>query len=498
MTAARWMERGRTLLKCAAMVTSVLLAMGCNLLFFADVSGIRYHPAARNSLLQEDEQPWIDFDFAVDRRSVEQLFSIRFLDETVAGRFRWDGSRVSFVAEPPLIVGRRYLLQFDGAFLDRSGRDHRVATYVPFFFVTNGEPPPAVIGIFPSSGSDIAAHQSLEVRFSKPMVREGPSRDISLRPEAEYRIDWDAQGSTATIVPLHGWPHGAALTLSLGRELQDTLGIPLERQRQFTFQVFASTVRPEVVTLESIVADLESEPPLAGPGDDLLQPAYVLTGLSGIRVVFSTAMDQAATEGAFVLAPAVSGTFYWPRPETMVFVPAQAYQSQTEYVLSISDRASDRNGNRLLHEISVPLTVSVPPLSLERIEILPDDGVMLEEFSEFVAHRLTPGPPPHYPYTFIMRFSQPFRSDREKLALSDALTLSSLLPGSFSSPFPVGYSWIADTTLAITFHGLHPSHDDRRNYLLLEIRGGAAGIRTDGGSYMSADFRQLLVTGAEQ
>ncbi len=461
----------------------LLLVSGCSLLAFPDASDIRYHPSGRNQVLAREDQPWVEFGFAVDRRSAEQLLSLRFLDQSVSGRLTWRGSRLLFVAEPPLVVGRRYQLHFSGTFQDRSGSNYRAATVIPFYFVSATETEPRVLETVPASGARIAADQPVVVRFSKPMAMQQVERSLSPRPGTEFRGSWNQQHTELTLTPLTGWRNGTTLNFTFSNETSDFNAIPMERALNLTYQVHDGSARPEVSALESIAADFGADPPLAGPGVNLLQSGATLDEESAIRVTFTAAMDAQATQRAFTIQPSVAGSFYWPRSDVMVFVPVQRYQTGIDYLLSLSTQAADRAGNRLRQEVSLIVGASIAQPRLLQLSLLALDGGSLSSFSDHSAHQLTPGLPPHYPYTLVLRFSHPFTSDRDKLALLDAVSLISLLPGSFSNPYRAGYSWISDTLLSVTFHQLSVSTANRRNYLLLSV---------------PVDVRQLFVTGEQQ
>ncbi|TVQ39129.1 MAG: hypothetical protein EA384_07650 [Spirochaetaceae bacterium] len=478
-----------------AVVAGMLFGSGCNLLTFPDAADIRYHPSDRNQVLARGEHPYVEFGQAVDRQTVEPLLSLRYLDETVPARLAWHGSQLALIAEPELVIGRRYRLRFHGTFRDRRGIDHRVTTTIPFYYASSAETAPLVRESIPASGSDIAPDQQLLIRFSKPMAREQTIRGLSLRPSIDYRTSWNPEQTELIIEPQPAWGTGTSFTLTLNAEVSDTRDVPIERPVRLTFQVHAGAERPRVVGLESIAPDLDNEPPLAGPGYSLLEPGHLLGPDSAIRVTFSRPMDRTATERAFTLVPPVAGRIYWPAEDVLVFVPAERYQHSIRYAVSVSNLAADSNGSRLIEELWQPVQLATAELRLRQIVPAQSDGPAIEEFSEFTARPLTPGLPPHYPYSLQLRFSQPFRSDQARLSLMDRLSLRSLLPGSFSDPFPVGYSWISDTTVSITYHQLTPSLPRQRNYLLLSIPGGAGGVRTDGGSAMAGDVRQLFVIG---
>lgn len=488
---------------------------GCALLHFPDVSGIQHHPSRYEEVLQPDQQPWIAFNVPVDRRSVEQLFSVRYYGEVVAGRYEWHGSRVLFIAEPGLISGRRYHMHFDGQFSDRSGRPHRGTILVPFYFASDDQQPPRIVSTSVEPGADLAPDSPLVMQFSVPMNRESVEQGLSLRPESEIRPDWNADATVLTLHPRKSWPHAVPMTLSLDAECHSAAGLPLERRYRLTVQVIANHSRPRVEAIEAIPADVTAADPFAAAGVELRDRSEIPGPRSAIRVTFSAPMEQEPTERAFLLSPTSAGTFHWPEPNVMVFVPAQIWRPEEEHLLAITDRASGRYGNRLEAEVSLRLQRPVASLEIQEIrlpenptaaeipnankqegETVPQPAV-LTDMTDFAAVDITPGLPPHYPYTLVLKFSAPFDTDRRKLGVLDSLSLTSALPGSCPGPFVVGYGWIDDLTLSVTFHEVRPSTAAGRNYLILTVRGGPSGIAARDELRLAHDARQLFVVREE-
>ena len=56
----------------------------------------------------------------------------------------------------------------------------------------------------------------------------------------------------------------------------------------------------------------------------------------------------------------------------------------------------------------------------------------------------------------------------------------------------MGYGWVGESLLEITFAGFEGPAALTDTYYLLEIPGGPGGLRNATGSFLKADIRQLL------
>ncbi|MBN1191449.1 MAG: Ig-like domain-containing protein, partial [Dehalococcoidales bacterium] len=111
--------------------------------------------------------------------------------------------------------------------------------------------------------------------------------------------------------------------------------------------------RPEVISVEP--AD-ESE-------DVGVDTAVVLT--------FSKAMNEAATEGAFSIMPAVEGGFNWNIESTeMTFDPDEDLDGSVQYTVTLSTAAEDFEGVPLSEEFVSAFTTEK---TLEEIKVTPED-----------------------------------------------------------------------------------------------------------------------------
>ena len=90
-----------------------------------------------------------------------------------------------------------------------------------------------------------------------------------------------------------------------------------------------------------------------------------------IKVTFSEAMNQPATEGAFSISPAMSGVSSW-EANSLLFSPDNPFSYNTQYTISISTTAKDLAGNNLETEFSWQFTTTsvidiTPPTILDII-----------------------------------------------------------------------------------------------------------------------------------
>ncbi len=92
---------------------------------------------------------------------------------------------------------------------------------------------------------------------------------------------------------------------------------------------------------------------------------------SPIVIVFDRAMDRTAVEASFSIEPHVSGRFEWPDDRTLRFVPAEEWERETEYSVSISTEAASEAGEPL----AAPFAFEFRTVGYLRVtQSLPIDG----------------------------------------------------------------------------------------------------------------------------
>ncbi|MCK5309907.1 MAG: Ig-like domain-containing protein, partial [Thermoplasmata archaeon] len=101
----------------------------------------------------------------------------------------------------------------------------------------------------------------------------------------------------------------------------------------------------------SIVLSVTSAPDTIPPQVVSNIPSNGATGVvvsTDIVVTFTEEMNQANTEGAFAIVPAIAGTFTWnPAGDTLTFNPSSDLAYATTYTITILTAATDLAGNTL-------------------------------------------------------------------------------------------------------------------------------------------------------
>jgi hypothetical protein len=142
-----------------------------------------------------------------------------------------------------------------------------------------------------------------------------------------------------------------------------------------------ATAVPEVIQPETAPepiaaidpADIDWPPQLLysspAPGEEVM-----LSGAITLR--FDQPMDQNSVEANFVVetadtAQAASGTFTWPRPDTVIFTPRSDLRRQQKYFVNIGPTAASANGQSIMTPINLQIeTVGF----LEASQLIPGDG----------------------------------------------------------------------------------------------------------------------------
>ena len=459
----------------------------CSLLLFPDVSGIVCFPSGENQVVAEGELPWLRFDFAPDRDSVEEIFTVSDFAGRVGGAYRWEGNTVCFAAEPPLIRGRRYVLSFSGRFQDERGVAYDIQRLVPFFYASDRESALYVVQTQPVSGQTIEQDRELRVEFSRPVDPLSAPLGLSLSPATEHELRWEEDGRLLWIRPVESWGNLTVYTLRLSEGLRDTAGAPLARGAELVFLVQEDTAAPTVVSILPAFNDL--------PG------GFPETGLTledgpgcrdAIRISFSEAMDRDSTRGGFSITPAVAGQVHWPDESTLVFAPQEGFRAGVAYTVLLSERVTDRAGNALAGYLPVSFTPA-SNLILVTTTVLDDGSVFAPGgYSSVEAAAIAISLAGECNLRIEFEGGS-FGRPGEKQRALEAITLRCLFPPSgVSAPELIGVSWNGDSRLSLTYAGLELSGPERTVYYLLRIRGGPGGLGTDEGHHLEADLEQLL------
>jgi len=464
-----------------------VLATGCRLIVLPEKVDIETCPCQRNQVLAAEDPIYVRFGFDADHLSAEECLTVRSGSGNVAGLKSWENETLFFLPRPGLIVGQRYVLALAGAVRCADGRTVELDTEIPFYYVARDEPPPCITAFTPASGAQVSTAVALRFSFSKPMDSASFKEGFSLRPDRDILIAWNAEGTVVTLTPDPGWANNTVYEAELSTQIQDALGIPLPEALTCSFYAADDLIPPEINRVVPALRDWEALfPTRVGLGLEDLEYRDV------IKIVFNEPMDAEKTAQAVILDPLLALFRVWVDDCTLVLVPESGFQMAREYRLIVGREAVDSSGNSLAADFTIRFTAAIPELTLSSLDG-PGEEFPLTEFTGDRAVEIDVGPGPVYTCTLTFAFGgADFPTDAEKLAAQQQIVLRGLFPAGTFNPEVMGYGWIGDQLLDITFTDFSAPSPAVDCYYLLELPGGPGGLRNASGSFLAADIRQLL------
>lgn len=208
----------------------------------------------------------------------------------------------------------------------------------PWAFTTAGAPDaigPNMTAAAPASGeAEVAASEPIVITFSEGI--DPATFAYACEPDpGGWSASWSAAAYENDRVTLthadfaYGTEHTVTVTAAEDMSGNPLAAGPAPNPWSFTTVVAPDTVPPQVAC----------NMPADGAADVLVS--------SDVEVNFTEAMDQARTQGAFSISPAVDGTFYWNASSAMAFHPAANLSHSTAYTVTILVAATDLAGNTL-------------------------------------------------------------------------------------------------------------------------------------------------------
>lgn len=194
--------------------------------------------------------------------------------------------------------------------------------------------PPTVSSVSPTRGeSGVARTTPVSATFDRAMDRPSVESAFSLTRTGDGAtvpgsFGWN--GDELTFTPAVALNGGASYTATVGTGARDTAGASLDSPESWQF-----TTATQPITL------------IASPADDATE---VLPN-APVVAIFDTAMDKPATESAFSLKRAstgtgVAGSFVW-FGNALIFLPKTLLAGGARYTASIAATARDAGGNPL-------------------------------------------------------------------------------------------------------------------------------------------------------
>lgn len=279
------------------------------------------------------------------------------------------------------------------------------------------ERPPVASSLLPQNvGIGIATDQAVTLTFAQPMDHASVEAALRVTPSQPLAYGWSPDGRSLRVAPTTRWQTDARYVLEVpgvastsdGGQLGSPARVSFTTETAPTIADFQLRFTPAT----ALAPGLEREPAgeqdaaIAAPADTAAQ----VSSRTAITLAFSTAMDRAATEAAFVISPEIEGRFSW-LGDRLTFHPAAALAADSRYAITLAG-ARDAEGNRLGGDTSFSFTTR--------------DGAQLASVSPNIGESDVTG------RTLSLRFSEPMNAASVAEALSVVDSSGAAIAGDLS------------------------------------------------------------------
>ena len=189
----------------------------------------------------------------------------------------------------------------------------------------------SVIRFSPSTEKPDVAGLSTWVEFSAAVDATAAEQAFSLTEDGQaVRGVFSWAGNRMHFQPLAAFQPGKDYAMSVAGTLEDLHGVSLGGEFRFRFSTKTETSRPRILAVS---------PAEGSAGDDRHAP---------VVVSFSEPMDRASALRALAVSPPVAGARTLSADGlVLTFAPAEPWQWQTQYTVSVDGEAADLSGNRV-------------------------------------------------------------------------------------------------------------------------------------------------------
>ncbi len=260
--------------------------------------------------------------------------------------------------------------------------------------------PDLVSSVYPENNSEIVydwryGRISISIMFAHPMDRASVEKAFATNPPSTGVFYW-GQYSTSPRSTLYlteaaksGYDAGAVITtystvssltysmaqnscspdttytITLSTEAKDTSGNHLRFPLVSTFRTVQSYVTYNGIQTNPVNGDIEV-PPMNG---------------NGITVTFPRRMDQASTEAATGVSPAMNKIFLWPSANQLLIYTGGPFLSDTTITVTINGNALDKDGIAL----GTPFTFSFHTAAFQVTSTYPSNAQVYVATSQTIA-----------------------------------------------------------------------------------------------------------------
>jgi hypothetical protein len=288
----------------------------------------------------------ITFSEPMNTALTQGAFSI---NPSVAGSFAWSSGDtvLTFTPGSALAYSTVYTVTISTAAEDKEGENMASPYSWSFTTAPPGPPPPYVVPPpVPGVGATgVAVDTNITVDFSEAMNGTATQGAFSISPSVSGGFGWSTDNKTLTFDPSANLTYSTVYIVTISTAAKSMLGVNMLSPYiwSFTTEAIPGTTKPYVV----------STVPFVGQTNVSVATAVVVN--------FSVPMNQAATQGAFSIAPSVSGVFTWVNSSALRFTPTASLAYCTVYTVTISTAAKDvQNENMAASYAWSFATVAIP------------------------------------------------------------------------------------------------------------------------------------------
>lgn len=478
----------------------MLCSAGCD--FRPDtLEVVRWSPENHSRGVVNDAFFEMEFSSNLNKRDIEENFSMHGASGSVAGRFAWVNDKsFRFTPLESFSKNGRYVVEVPRSIRDRDGNTMG-SDFISDFYVGDDFVTPLVEWSVPPSSSGavegVLVNQNPVIAFSKSMNRESVEKSFRLSPDAAGYYLWSEsapglENSLLTYVLVKPMDYGKLYTLTVAGTAEDGVGNALGAEYRVHF----------------ITGEDRTPPMVEGIYDALELPVYWETGAMNygidrnIRIAadFSEAMERQSVENSFSISPSVSGIFDWSGDSKIIFTPSAPLDPERIYQVRVDTGARDINGLKLAEPYIVEFKTDSGNslfISCSGIEGSSDGLTYIELASG------TPGPE-EWPLEIVLGGDDvqvywlriKFASGGNDAEMNPYSIFDNYFIETFKSAVAAGagsaevedIEWISPSTVQIKVKGLYESGSNDPFIYRFTLSGRAGGIRDRNGNYMKNDL----------
>ena len=251
---------------------------------------------------------------------------------------------------------------------------------------------PTPLSILPAAvGVGIGTGEAVTLSFGDAMNAASVESALAINPAHAVHLTWSDDGRELRVFPDGLWSPDARYALTVGGTARTAEGALLGSPARFSF---TTQTAPRITEFAlQFVAEPAAGAAALGTGeaDAPAPPPDTASGVSAgtsIQIAFSAPMNQGEVEGAFVLSPAVPGSFHWDG-SILTFTPIERLASDARYAVSLLG-VHDLAGNPLGGDASFSFTTRPGAQLVQTTPKADEKGITTKEIGLWFSQPVDP------------------------------------------------------------------------------------------------------------